>query len=327
SPKATVCQFLQRRLASSAASVRPSAAEVRDQRSALFSLEQARQRALYPRTEKIEVTLQKAGLQSTLLGSTCGFSALALVDGKPWPLHQPLTQSCSLSLLTFKDTDPLLVNQAYWRSCAAHLCQVLQDFFKEDLHLHLHLITSGAFCCDVVLDPQLDTWNPSEESLRSLTRGAQQQIHRDLPWEPLEVARYFISIPSQEEVEKSAQSPKGTVMLYRCGDHVLLSGGPLVARTGRCAQYEVTAIHPLGEGEWGLHRRAQGLSLPLQLQAHHTVWRKLRSRAENLVEVPTGSANEAVSDTLTPPSARVGEKRGTEPTLLHLLKIKWDIGL
>lgn len=38
-------------------------------------------------------------------------SALALVDGKPWSLHQPLTQSCSLSLLTFKDTDPLLVNQ------------------------------------------------------------------------------------------------------------------------------------------------------------------------------------------------------------------------
>lgn len=122
----------------------------------------------------------------------------------------------------------------------------------------------------------------------------------------------------QEEVEeKSAQSPKGTVMLYRwatgtvprlmthsltytidilietrssslcsqiriwhthsclasylslrCGDHVLLSGGPLVARTGLCAQYEVTAIHPLGEGEWGLHRRAQGLSLPLQQQVH-----------------------------------------------------------
>lgn len=47
----------------------------------------------------------------------------------------------------------------------------------------------------------------SQESLRSLTRGAQQLIHRDLPWEPLEVAppvaleafshsRYFISILS-----------------------------------------------------------------------------------------------------------------------------------
>ncbi len=38
-------------------------------------------------------------------------SALALVDGEPWPLHQPLTHSCSLTLLTFKDSDPTLVNQ------------------------------------------------------------------------------------------------------------------------------------------------------------------------------------------------------------------------
>lgn len=39
-----------------------------------------------------------------------------------------------------------------------------------------------------------------------------------------------------------------------------------MARTGLCLQYEVTALHSLGQGPWGLHRRAQGLSLPLQLQ-------------------------------------------------------------
>uniref|UniRef100_A0A8C7PI50 Mitochondrial ribosomal protein L39 n=1 Tax=Oncorhynchus mykiss TaxID=8022 RepID=A0A8C7PI50_ONCMY len=333
----TVCQLLQRRLASSAASVRLSAAEERGRRSAVFSREQARQRSLYPRTEKIEVTLQIPGLQGTLLVMNKGLStphscarhltewyvtssALALVDGKPWSLHQPLTQSCSLSLLAFKDTDPLLVNQAYWRSCAALLGQVLQDAFKEDFSVELLrlpevLVTSGAFCCDVVLDPQLDAWNPSEESLRSLTRGAQQLIHRDLPWEPLEVAPPV----ALEVFSHSSDTHLRCVFIHvygththscltsylslRCGDHVLLSGGPLVARTGLCSQYEVTAIHRLGEGKWGLHRRAQGLSLPLQQQAHHTVWRKLRSRAEKLVEVPTGSTNEAISDTLTPPSA------------------------
>uniref|UniRef100_A0A4W5N0P6 Uncharacterized protein n=1 Tax=Hucho hucho TaxID=62062 RepID=A0A4W5N0P6_9TELE len=61
-------------LASSATSVRPSAPKVRDQRSAVFSLEQARQRALYPRTEKIEVTLQIPGLQGTLLVMNKGVS-------------------------------------------------------------------------------------------------------------------------------------------------------------------------------------------------------------------------------------------------------------
>ena len=42
-----------------------------------------------------------------------------------------------------------------------------------------------------------------------------------------------------------------------------------MARTGLCMQYEVAAIHNLGQGAWGLHRRAQGLSLPRQLQVLH----------------------------------------------------------
>ena len=40
----------------------------------MFSREQARQRALYPRTEKIEVTLQGQGLQGTLLVMNKGMS-------------------------------------------------------------------------------------------------------------------------------------------------------------------------------------------------------------------------------------------------------------
>ncbi|XP_069019994.1 large ribosomal subunit protein mL39 [Embiotoca jacksoni] len=310
-----VCQVFQRRLASTAAAPRPSPAEVRGQRNAVFSREQTRQRALYPRVEKIEVSVHGPGLDGTLLIMNRGMStplscarhltehhvtnsALALVDGEPWPLHRPLTRSCSLTLLTFKDDNPTAVNQAYWRSCAALLGQVLETAFKDDYSMELLStpevpVTSGAFCCDVALDSQLDSWTPSEESLRSLTRGAQQLIHQDLAWEPLEVVPsvalelFSHSRCKQEEVEqKASQSPKGTVMLYRCGDHVLLSGGPLVARTGLCSQYEVTALHGLGRGSWGLRRRAQGLSLPLQLQAHHTVWRKLRQRAEKLVDVP-----------------------------------------
>uniref|UniRef100_A0A3P8RZ22 Large ribosomal subunit protein mL39 n=1 Tax=Amphiprion percula TaxID=161767 RepID=A0A3P8RZ22_AMPPE len=300
------------RFASAAASLRPLPAEVRSQRNAVFSREQARQRALYPRIEKIEVSMHGPGLDGTLLIMNRGMStplscarhltehhvknsALALVDGEPWPLHQSLTSSCSLTLLTFKDSDPTLVNQAYWRSCAALLGQVIETAFKDEYTVELLstpevAVTSGAFCCDVVLDPQLDSWTPSEESLRSLTRGAQQLIHQDQAWEPLEVVPsvalevFSHSRCKQEEVEqKASQNPKGTVMLYRCGDHVLLSGGPLVARTGLCSQYEVTALHNLGQGSWGVQRRAQGLSLPLQLQAHHTVWRKLRQRAEKLV--------------------------------------------
>lgn len=331
----SVCQVFQRRFASAAASLRPSLAEVRSQRNAIFSREQARQRALYPRIEKIEVSMHGPGLDGTLLIMNRGMStplscarhltehhvknsALALVDGEPWPLHQPLTHSCSLTLLTFKDNDPVPVNQAYWRSCAALLGQVIETAFKDDYTVELLStpevpVTSGAFCCDVVLDSQLDSWTPSEESLRSLTRGAQKLIHQDQAWEPLEVVPsvalevFSHSRCKQEEVEqKASQNPKGTVMLYRCGDHVLLSGGPLVARTGLCSQYEVTALHNLGQGSWGLHRRAQGLSLPLQLQAHHTVWRKLRQRAEKLVDVPGPEEVKPASppDSTQPPTSQ-----------------------
>uniref|UniRef100_A0AAY5F5P6 Large ribosomal subunit protein mL39 n=1 Tax=Electrophorus electricus TaxID=8005 RepID=A0AAY5F5P6_ELEEL len=289
-----VCQMVQRRLASSAAAERLSAAELRSWRSALFSKEQNRQRSLYPRIEKIEVAMQGPGLQGTRLVMNKGVStphscakhltewhvssaALALVDGELWHLHRPLTRSCILRLLTFKDVDPQLVNQAFWRSCASLLGQVLDDAFKEEYSVELLNVlevpvSAGAFCCDLVLDPRLDSWSPSEENLRSLTRDAQQLIHKDLPWEPLEVAPpvaleiFSHSRCKQEEVEEiAAHSPNGVVSLYRCGQHVMLSGGPLVARTGLCCQYEVTALHAVGEGQWGLQRRAQGLSLPVNL--------------------------------------------------------------
>ncbi|XP_041835160.1 39S ribosomal protein L39, mitochondrial [Melanotaenia boesemani] len=331
----TLCRVLQSRFASTAASLRPSPAEVRHQRNAVFSREQARQRALYPRIEKIEVSMQGPGLDGTLLIMNRGMStplscarhlteyhvnnsALALVDGELWPLHQPLTRSCSLTLLTFKDNDPTPVNLAYWRSCAALLGQVLETAFKDEYTVELLStpdvpVTSGAFCCDVVLDPQLDSWTPSEESLRSLTRGALQLIHQDLPWEPLEVMPsvalevFSHSRCKQEEVEqKASQSPKGTVTLYRCGEHVLLSGGPLVARTGLFSQFDVTALHSLGQGSWGHHRRAQGLSLPLQLQAHHTVWRKLRQRAQKPINIPAPEeATPSPPESAQPPAATV----------------------
>uniref|UniRef100_A0A3P9I0Q7 Large ribosomal subunit protein mL39 n=1 Tax=Oryzias latipes TaxID=8090 RepID=A0A3P9I0Q7_ORYLA len=331
----TSCRHFQHRFASAAAAaLRPTPAEVWQQRSAVFSREQARQRALYPRVEKIEVSMEGPGLDGSLFVMNRGTStplscarhltehhvtnsALALVDGEPWPLHKALTHSCSLRLLTFRDADPTLVNQAFWRSCAALLGQVLETAFKDEFWVELLdspelPVTSGAFCCNVALDPQLDSWSPSEESLRSLTRAAQQLIHQDLPWEPLEVSPsvalevFSHSRSKKEEVErKASQSSGGTVTLYRCGGHVLLSGGPLVARTGLCSQYEVTALYECGRGPWGLQRRAQGLSLPLQLQAHHTVWRKLRERAQKPVRVTEPEEVTPPSSPPPPPSSEL----------------------
>lgn len=61
-------------VSSVAAAVRLTAAEVRSQRNEVFSREQTRQRALYPRIEKIEVSLQGPGLDGTLLIMNKGMS-------------------------------------------------------------------------------------------------------------------------------------------------------------------------------------------------------------------------------------------------------------
>ena len=59
---------------SAAASARLSSTELQSRRNSLFSQEQARQRALFPRIEKIEVQMQGPGLQGTLLVMNKGVS-------------------------------------------------------------------------------------------------------------------------------------------------------------------------------------------------------------------------------------------------------------
>lgn len=40
-----------------------------------------------------------------------------------------------------------------------YLGQFVQTYFIDVCY---PAVTSGAFCCDVVLDPKLDSWTPSE---------------------------------------------------------------------------------------------------------------------------------------------------------------------
>lgn len=70
--------------ASAAVAVRPPTTKVRGQRSAVFSREQARQRALYPRVEKIEVSMHGPGLEGTLLVMNRGMSTPLSCARREW---------------------------------------------------------------------------------------------------------------------------------------------------------------------------------------------------------------------------------------------------
>lgn len=41
----------------------------------------------------------------------CKNSVLAFVDGEIWDMYRPLTKSCEIQFLTFKDEDPEEVNK------------------------------------------------------------------------------------------------------------------------------------------------------------------------------------------------------------------------
>ena len=66
--------FLPSGFASAAVAVRPTTVQMRSQRNDVFSRELARQRALYPRVEKVEVSMQGPGLDGTLLIMNKGMS-------------------------------------------------------------------------------------------------------------------------------------------------------------------------------------------------------------------------------------------------------------
>uniref|UniRef100_A0A8B9S0K9 Mitochondrial ribosomal protein L39 n=1 Tax=Accipiter nisus TaxID=211598 RepID=A0A8B9S0K9_9AVES len=183
--------------------------EVIQMRNELFTKEKERQLSLHPRIEKIEVkytgkshpgsvfVMNKAlstpyNCAMHLSEWHCKKSVLALVDGQVWDMYRPLTKSCEIQFLTFKDDDPEEVNKAYWRSCAMIMACVLKRAFKDEYSVNLIKapevpVISGAFCYDVILDNKLNDWKPTNDNFRSLTRDARKLIDKDLPFETLHV--------------------------------------------------------------------------------------------------------------------------------------------
>ncbi|XP_004675549.2 PREDICTED: 39S ribosomal protein L39, mitochondrial [Condylura cristata] len=278
----------------------------------LFNKEKSRQLSLTPRTEKIEVKLVGKTDPGTIFVMNknistpyscamhlsewyCKKSILALVDGQPWDMYKPLTKTCEIQFLTFKDRDPGEVNKAYWRSCAMIMGCVVERAFKDEYAVRLVRVPevpviAGAFCYDIVLDKKLDEWVPTKENLRSFTKDAHALIYKDLPFESLDVdAKVALEIFQHNKYkidfieEKASQSPERIVKLHRFGDFIDVSEGPLIPRTSICHQYEVSAAHNLQTAQPSLVRRFQGLSLPVHLKAHYTIWNKLLERSRKLV--------------------------------------------
>ncbi|XP_068158535.1 large ribosomal subunit protein mL39 [Drosophila tropicalis] len=278
-------------------------------RNELFNQEQRRQRDAVGRIEKIEVRYLGLPEDVTLLMNNhistpyncaqhlseghCKRSALALIDGTiPWDMHRPLQESCTLQLLPFNVSEPHVINKAFWRTCSFLLGAALHKSFKSEANLQLHSfpgpnIKSGSFVHDIVLSSQ--SWQPSKSELRAISAEMVKMAAQDLPIERLDVQQELAYEMFKDSRYKSEQLPsigkqnQGRVTLYRVGDHIDISRGPMVASTRFLGKCTIGVSHKLAnEGSSGAFYRIQGIALPSGYMLNHFAFGLLEQRAQKL---------------------------------------------
>ncbi|KAG8325160.1 54S ribosomal protein L39, mitochondrial [Homalodisca vitripennis] len=182
-------------------------------------------------------------------------AALALVDGnKLWDFHRPLEADCSLSFLHLTDSEPHLTNKAYWRACSFLLGALAETCFKDNVECHLHSfpspnVKSGSFVYDVQLS--LGDWVPTKNELLILSAEFVKICRQHLPFHRLDVdpelAEEIFSynpFKSSQIPDIASNSPGNKITLYRVGDHLDISRGPMINNTKLLGRTSITASDP-----------------------------------------------------------------------------------
>lgn len=285
-----------------------SKADIVNKRVVLFDEELKRQQSLIARVEKIPVTYYDKDNDETVLIMNNQISTpfncaqhltelqadsltVAEVDGKLWDMHHPLQNAKSVRFLHMKEEDPhiaSLVNKVFWRSCSYLLGAIVENSFKEDVPVQLHSfpsanVRSGSFVYDVYLG--LKDWKPKQVDLRKLGVALQKLCSENHVLQRLEVETNLALRMFEDNRFKSEQIPQiatnsssgRSVTLYRVGNHIDISRGPMIASTGLIGRASVTAVHQLN----GLYR-FQGVALPREFQMNHVEFDIIQSRGRKL---------------------------------------------
>jgi len=282
--------------------------DVRKKRSDMFEKEQERQRKLMSRIEKIEVKYEGQPENALLIlnknlstpfhicqhlgGILLERSALALVDGELWDMNRPLTEDCTVELLHFHMKDPFHVNRAFWRSCSFLLSYAIETAFKDDIFVELHSfpapnVASGSFVADVDLKCGHD-WEPTRQEMMVFSAIMHRMAEKDLKIERLVVSPEFALEMFKDNQYKFSQVPSiaeahnNKISLYKVGDHVDMSAGPMVGSTKflgrRCT---IPVAHKIMHNSTPLYR-FQGVALPKDVYLNHAAFSVLEARASRL---------------------------------------------
>jgi large subunit ribosomal protein L39 len=233
-------------------------------------------------------------LTSDISETKCKTSVVALVDNKQlWDMHRPLEGSCTLQLLNFRMTDPSAVNRVFWRSCSFLLGAVMQRTFKETSELFLHSfprpnVKSGSFVHDISLKES--NWKPSESDFNTLKVEMIKLASEALKIERLDVSHeiameMFSDNPfKREQLPNISNQSNGVVTLYRAGDHIDISRGPMMANTSFIGTSKIAAAHKISNpGDPHNLYRVQGVALPAGFTLSAFAFDILADRASKLV--------------------------------------------
>ncbi|KAL6254905.1 hypothetical protein P5V15_014246 [Pogonomyrmex californicus] len=285
-----------------------SKAEIRKRKNQLFDEEKRRQLSELGRIQKIEVKYKSVEDEIVMVmnqnistpydcarhisESVARMSAIALVDNHIWDMHRPLINNCELQLVTMQSPRINAVNYAFWRTCSFILGAVADTAFKDHINIYLHsfpvpTINSGSFIYDVFID--LPDWQPTDSELRAMSALFVKLTNREIPLERLEVPCSIALDMFQDNPFKSQQIPNiaksnnnNKITLYRLGDHVDISRGPMVGNNGLIGRVTVSAIHKLTNGPIDGLYRFQGIALPKGVLLNHFAYGILENRAKKL---------------------------------------------
>lgn len=279
-----------------------------ERQNSLFNLEKKRQRELVGRVEKIEVNYVGLPEQVQLVmnkGISTPYdcarhinenitkrSAVALINENTlWHMHRPLPDSCTLDFLHFTMAQPAAANKVFWRTCSFLLGATVCNAFKDKINVQLHSfpspnVRSGSFVYDVELG--LDNWLPTQDEMRVLSIEMLKIIQKNLPLEYLQVSKDLALDVFKENPHKFGQIPdialhnEDKITLYRAGDHIDISKGPMLSNTGLIGRCTVAAVHKLNHSGAEHLYRFQGVALPRDIYLNHFAYNILEERARNL---------------------------------------------
>lgn len=144
--------------------------------------------------------------------------------------------------------------------------------FKEDAGLLLckfppAFVKSGSFVHDIALKEK--DWQPSQQDFRALSLEMSKIGLSDTKIERLEVQHEIAKQIFKENPFKTEQLPtilshfNGIVPLYRVGDHIDISSGPMMSSTRFIGSVKIVASHKLSDdNDTSNMYRVQGIALP-----------------------------------------------------------------